>query len=76
MMHSMVHSILRYLGGIQQYGVVSMCLFCLVFGGVIIRAFLLKKGHLDYMARVALDESGPESHPSTPSHNRGRADGQ
>jgi hypothetical protein len=56
MLHNMVHSILKGLGGIDQYGVFSMCLFCLVFGGAIVSVFLMKRGHLDYMARVALDE--------------------
>jgi hypothetical protein len=68
MLHTIVHSILKELGGIQQYGVVSMCLFCLVFGGVLLRTLFLKQGHVDYMARVALDDSAPESHESHPSH--------
>ncbi len=68
MLHNIAHSILKGLGGIQQYGLVSMCLFCLVFAGVILWALLLKKGHLEYMARVALDESEPESHQSHSSH--------
>jgi cbb3-type cytochrome oxidase subunit 3 len=56
MLHSFVHSILRHLGGVQQYGVVSMCLFSSIFIGVLIWAFLQKKSHLDYMARAALDD--------------------
>jgi hypothetical protein len=56
MIHNLAHSILHGLGGIQQYGLVSMCLFCLVFAGVLVSVFLLKKGHLDYMSRVALDD--------------------
>jgi hypothetical protein len=51
----MIQNILRHLGGIQQFGIVSLCLFCAVFIGVLIWAFLQKKNHLEYMARVALD---------------------
>ena len=51
----MIQNILRHLGGIEQYGILSLCLFCVVFLGVLLWAFLQKKSHLDYMARVALD---------------------
>ena len=55
----MIQSILKSLGGIQNYGIISMCLFGTVFLGVLLWAFLQKKSHLDYMARVAL-ETEPE----------------
>ncbi|HZR18063.1 MAG TPA: hypothetical protein VFE51_12280 [Verrucomicrobiae bacterium] len=51
----MIQNILRHLGGIQHFGIVSLCLFCAVFVGVLIWAFAQKKTHLEYMARVALD---------------------
>lgn len=51
----MIQAILKELGGIQSYGIISLCLFCTVFVGVLLWAFLQKKSHLDYMARVALD---------------------
>jgi hypothetical protein len=51
----MIQNILRHLGGIEQYGILSLCLFCVIFLGVLLWAFLQKKSHLDYMARVALD---------------------
>lgn len=58
----MIHSILKHLGGIQQYGIVSLCLFCTVFLGVLLWAFLQKKAHLDYMSRVALDRDLDQSY--------------
>ncbi|MGH7972110.1 MAG: hypothetical protein ACREIC_25635 [Limisphaerales bacterium] len=64
----MIQAILKDLGGIQNYGIVSLCLFCSVFAGVLLWAFLQKKSHLDYMARVALDrdqernQNGKDSH--------------
>jgi hypothetical protein len=60
MLHNMVHGILKELGGIQQYGVVSMCLFCLVFAGAIASVLCMKRAHADYMARVALDDGEEE----------------
>jgi len=60
----MLHNIIRYLGGVQDFGIVSLCLFCTVFLGVLFWAFLQKKNHLDYMSRVALDPE-PERHHQT-----------
>ena len=51
----MIQNILRHLGGIEHYGIISLCLFGTVFIGVLIWAFVQKKSHLEYMARVALD---------------------
>jgi hypothetical protein len=51
----MIQNILRHLGGIEHYGIISLCLFGSVFIGVLIWAFVQKKTHLEYMARVALD---------------------
>jgi hypothetical protein len=57
----MIQNILRHLGGIANYGVLSLCLFCTIFAGVLIWAFLQKKAHLDYMARVTLDTDAQEA---------------
>jgi hypothetical protein len=51
----MIQNILRHLGGIEHYGIVSLCLFFVVFLGVVAWAFFQKKSHLDYMSRVALE---------------------
>ena len=51
----MFHAILKSIAGIEQYGIFSLCLFSSIFIGVLVWAFLQKKSHLDYMARVALD---------------------
>ena len=57
----MVHSILKHIGGIQQYGVFSLCLFCAIFLGVLVWAFAQKKTYLEYMARVALEPDQDQS---------------
>jgi hypothetical protein len=56
MLHNLVYSILKHLGGIEQYGIFSLCLFSSIFAGVLIFAFFQKKTHLDHMSRVPLDE--------------------
>ena len=64
----MIQNILRHLGGIQHFGIVSLCLFCTVFLGVLIWAFAQKKNHLDYMARVALDPEAENNQSGKVSH--------
>lgn len=59
----MIQNILRHLGGVQHFGIISLCLFCAVFVGVLFWAFIQKKTHLEYMARVALDPE-PENTPN------------
>jgi cbb3-type cytochrome oxidase subunit 3 len=61
----MIQNILRHLGGIEQYGVVSLCLFGSIFIVVLVWAFAQKKSHLDYMARVALDTEADNSQKGT-----------
>ncbi len=47
--------------GVERYGILSLCLFCVVFTGVFVWAFLQRKSHLDRMSRVPLDlESGED----------------
>jgi cbb3-type cytochrome oxidase subunit 3 len=64
----MIQNILRHLGGIQQYGITSLCLFGTVFIGVLIWAFLQKKSHLDYMASVALDPEADKANTGDLAH--------
>jgi cbb3-type cytochrome oxidase subunit 3 len=64
----MIQNILRNLGGIEHFGIVSLCLFCAVFVGVLIWAFAQKKNHLDYMARVALEVEPEQNHSSKVTH--------
>jgi hypothetical protein len=64
----MIQNILRHLGGIQNYGILSLCLFCAVFSGVLLWAFLQRKSHLDHMARSALDAEANEFPKAKKSH--------
>jgi len=64
----MIQAIFKNLGGIQNYGIISLCLFCSVFLGVLLWAFLQKKSHLDYMAQVALDQESEQPRNRKHSH--------
>ena len=64
----MIQNILRHLGGIQNYGILSLCLFCTVFLGVLVWALLQKKSHLDYMARLSLDQDSEQTQNQKHSH--------
>ena len=55
----MIQNVLKNLGGIENYGIVSLCLFITVFTLVLIWAFAQKKPHLECMAHVPL-ENDPE----------------
>jgi cbb3-type cytochrome oxidase subunit 3 len=51
----MVQDVLRALGGVDRYGVVSLLLFLVIFSGVIIWCLGQRKSHLDRMARLPLE---------------------
>jgi hypothetical protein len=53
----MIQNVLRHMGGIENYGIISLCLFCVVFSGVLVWAMLQSRSHLDRMARAPLEES-------------------
>jgi len=64
----MIHNVLRYLGGIEQYGMVSLCLFGSLFTGVLLWACLQRKGHLDRMARIPLETDLEDSNNGENTH--------
>lgn len=64
----MLQNILRHLGGVQHFGIFSLCLFCVIFVGVLFWAFLQKKNHLEYMSRIALDPEPGKTQTGEPAH--------
>jgi len=64
----MIQNVLKSLGGIQNYGILSLCLFCAIFSLVIVWAAVQKKTHLDRMARLPL-EAEPEGSQQLPQPN-------
>jgi hypothetical protein len=55
----MMQNVLRDIGGIGLYGVISVCLFFLVFSAALIRACRLKKPYLKSMGALPLEDGEP-----------------
>lgn len=67
MIQNLVKNLFEHLVGIEPYGIISLCLFCGVFFGVLVWALLLKKPPLDRMARAPLEpEPDDLTNDSTP----------
>lgn len=64
----MMQNVLRDIGGIGLYGVISVCLFFLVFSIAFIRACLLKKPFLKSMSALPLDDGEVAPKKGIPSH--------
>lgn len=55
----MIQNVLRTLGGIERYGIISLLLFFAIFAVMVIWALSLRKQHLCRMAELPLeDEDG------------------
>jgi cbb3-type cytochrome oxidase subunit 3 len=50
----MIQNVLRAIGGIGVYDTISICLFVLVFCGVLVWALLQKKAFLNSMSSLPL----------------------
>jgi hypothetical protein len=61
----MIQNVLRHIGGIENYGILSICLFFACFLGVTAWALFLKKPYLDTMAAKPLD-ADPRNASETP----------
>jgi hypothetical protein len=57
----MIQNVLREIGGIGIYGVISVCLFFVVFGGALLWALLLKKPFLNSMGSLPLQDEDSSS---------------
>lgn len=65
----MIQNVLRELGGVGIYGVISVCLFFLVFTIAMIWALARKKSFLNSMSLLPLqDDRTPERLPGENSH--------
>jgi hypothetical protein len=51
----MIQNVIRTLGGIDNYGVISLCLFCLIFTLVLAWTFMQRKPYLERMSRIPLE---------------------
>lgn len=65
----MIQNTVREIGGIGIYGVISVCLFFVVFVGALVWAFRLKKSHLTSMSALPLrDDTGAAAQKGENSH--------
>ncbi len=65
----MIKNVLTDIGGIGLYGVISVCLFFVIFSGVLVWAFLLRKPHLNALSQLPLDDGSREnSQKGNPDH--------
>jgi hypothetical protein len=64
----MIQNVLRHLGGIENYGILSLCLFFACFLGTVVWAFCLKKPFLNSMAALPLEKDSDEVQPTENDH--------
>lgn len=57
----MIQNVLQHIGGVANYGILSLCLFFAVFAGVMIWVFCLRKADLDAAAALPLNDDDSES---------------
>lgn len=57
----MMQDVLRNSGGISLYGVISVCLFFLLFAGTLLWALRLKQSYLDSMRALPLEDENAAS---------------
>jgi len=57
----MIQNVLRAIGDIETYGVVSICLFFLVFLAALIFTFMQKKSFCQTMSALPLDDDSSVS---------------
>ena len=58
----MVENVLSNMGGVDVYGIISVCLFFAAFIGILVWMIGLKKSYLEEMRELPLDgAAGPES---------------
>lgn len=53
----MVKNVLRAIGGAELYPVISLIIFTLFFAGLLIWVFSLRRGTLDAVSQLALQDS-------------------
>ena len=56
----MIQNVLSRIGGVGNYGVISICLFFVVFVGVLVWTFSPKPSYISEMRALPLDGAAPE----------------
>jgi hypothetical protein len=65
----MIQNVLRNLGGIENFGMLSLILFFTCFTGMLIWALLLKKPFLQEMSRLPLELETEDSDKGNCNHD-------
>ena len=52
----MIKNVLTHIGGIEAYGIISICLFFVFFTGMLVWAFRLDRRQLDAIGRLPLGD--------------------
>ena len=71
----MIENVLSRMGGVDVYGIISVCLFFAVFIGVLVWMIGLKKSYLQEMGELPLeDAAGPDSDANLTANTEDRHD--
>jgi cytochrome c oxidase cbb3-type subunit IV len=65
----MIKNILTHIGGVENYGIISIFIFFAFFLGVLVWAFTRKKNYIQSMSTLPLDGGEREIKPSTETHS-------
>lgn len=57
----MIKNVLTHVGGVENFGIISICLFFAVFTGAMIWAATLKKSSLKSMSQIPLEDGSKET---------------
>ena len=57
----MIKNVLTHIGGVEVYGVISICLFFAVFSLAVVLALRMKKSVAQRLSRLPLEDSQPAS---------------
>ena len=63
----MIKNVLSDIGGVGLYGVISVCLFCIVFSGALIWTLLQRRSLMNEMGSLPLNDG------ETPNLNEGES---
>lgn len=55
----MIKNVLTHIGGVEVYGVVSICLFFAVFSIAVVLALRMKKSEANRLGALPLDDDAP-----------------
>ena len=65
----MIQNVIRALGGIDHYGILSLCIFGTIFVCVLLWACLQRKQHLEKMSQLPLDMDIAPDNSTNPRHS-------